>query len=203
MILTPMRFKDYVWPHNPRVYEMSYKKELVSHRVPFGLYTLQNMGRQHRVFRGEGEFAGEEAYTEFKRLATVFYEASPGTLTHPLWDTTTAYFAALGLRQEPTRDYVSYDFEFWECYGGYVSGLSTPGVQAVQDVSALTAQGAAGTARGGRGSFHTAAYGESMWAIAEKNGMELSRLLELNPQVKNPNLIKPGDVLRISAGGAL
>ena len=40
MILTPMRFKDYVWPHNPRVYEMSYKKELVSHRVPFGLYTL-------------------------------------------------------------------------------------------------------------------------------------------------------------------
>lgn len=203
MILTPMRFKDYVWPHNPRVYEMSYKKELVSHRVPFGLYTLQNMGRQHRVFRGEGEFAGEDAYAEFKRLATVFYEASPGTLTHPLWDTTTAYFAALGLRQEPTRDYVSYDFEFWECYGGYVSGLSTPGVQAVQDVSALTAPGAAAGMSGGRGRFHTVAYGESIWSIAAKNGMEPARLMELNPQLKNPNLIRVGDVLRISGEGAL
>ncbi len=195
MILTPMRFKDYVWPHNPRIYEMSYKKEIVSHRVPFGLYTLQNMGRQHRVFRGEGEFAGVDAYAEFKRLATVFYDSSPGTLTHPLWDTTTAYFAALGLRQEPTRDYVSYDFEFWECYGGYGSGLSTPGVLAVSDVSALSSRGGAASTAA---RYYTVAYGESLWTVAEKTGLEPGTLLGLNPQIKNLNQISAGQKLRIS-----
>lgn len=197
MILTPMRFKDYVWPHNPRVYEMRYKKELVSHRVPFGAYTLQNMGRQHRVFRGEGEFAGEDAYAEFKRLATVFYDASPGTLTHPLWDTTTAYFAALGLRQEPTRDYVSYDFEFWECFGGYSSGTDTPGIAPVSDVSALSGTAAAAAAESAARVWHTVAYGESLWMVAEKNGVEPSRILELNPHIKNLNQIRAGQVLRV------
>ncbi|MCM1149911.1 MAG: LysM peptidoglycan-binding domain-containing protein [Butyricicoccus sp.] len=175
---------------------MSYKKEIVSHRVPFGLYTLQNMGRQHRVFRGEGEFAGEDAYTQFRRLATVFYDANPGTLTHPLWDTTTAYFAALGLRQEPTRDYVSYDFEFWECYGGYGSGLSTPGVLQTKDVSALTGGGESGAASLAR--YYTVSYGESLWTVAEKNGLEPGKLLALNPQIKNLNQISAGQRLRIS-----
>lgn len=203
MILTPMRFKDYVWPHNPRVYQISYKKELVSHRVPFGLYTLQNMGRQHRVLRGEGEFAGEGAYAEFKLLAAVFYESSPGTLVHPLWDATTAYFAALGLRQEPTRDYVSYDFEFWECYGGYVAGTNTAGVPPAQDTSALTQTAAGGSgpspgAATGAGGFHTVIYGESLWTVAEKHGLAPEELMALNPQIKNPNLIAAGDVLRVS-----
>lgn len=171
---------------------MSYKKEIVSHRVPFGLYTLQNMGRQHRVFRGEGEFAGEDAYAEFKRLAAVFYDASPGTLTHPLWDTTTAYFAALGLRQEPTRDYVSYDFEFWEYYGGYGNGLSTPGVLPVSDVRGPSAAGAA-AAR-----YYTVAYGESLWTVAKKTGLEPGALLALNPQIKNLNEIRAGQTLRIA-----
>lgn len=198
MILTPMRFKDYVWPHNPRVYEISYKKELVSHRVPFGLYTLQNMGRQHRVLRGEGEFAGDGAYAEFKRLATVFYESSPGTLVHPLWDTTTAYFASLGLRQEPTRDYVSYDFEFWECYGGYAAGTDTAGVLPAQDTSALTPSAAGSGTGTAAGSFHTVIYGESLWTVAEKHGLSPEKLMAMNPQIKNPNLISAGDMLRVS-----
>ena len=111
MYLAPMRFKEYVWPHNPRVYEMEYQKQLAVHGVPFGRYTLQNMGRRQRVLRGEGEFAGSGAYLEFQRLATVFYGETPGTLVHPVWVTTTAYFVHLGLRQEPMRNYVSYEFE--------------------------------------------------------------------------------------------
>ena len=55
MNLTPMRFKDYVWPHNPKIYEIGFQWDVRAHRVPFGLYTLQNMGRQYRVLRGEGE----------------------------------------------------------------------------------------------------------------------------------------------------
>jgi spore coat assembly protein SafA len=192
MTLTPMRFKDYVWPHNPRVYEISYKKDIVSHRVPFGLYSLQNMGRQHRVLKGEGEFVGEGAYEQFKALATVFYDSQPGTLVHPLWDVTTAYFAALSLRQEPTKDYVSYEFEFWECYNGYDASIKT----AVS--TAGSGKGQASSAKTASEKYYTVVYGDCLWSIAQKNGMSLSALVALNPQIKNPNLIYPGDRIRLA-----
>lgn len=40
-----------------------------------------------------------------------------------MWQSAKAYFAALSLKQEPRADYVSYSFEFWECYDGYQEGL--------------------------------------------------------------------------------
>lgn len=102
-----MRFKDYIWPHNPNVYEFnSYE------------FSFQRGVRAHRAMRGEGTFAGTDAYTEFKKLATVFYDISPGVLVNPLWGTTTAYFVSLTLRQEPAEDFVAYSFEFWECFTG-------------------------------------------------------------------------------------
>lgn len=190
MILSPMRFKDYVWPHNPRVYEITYKRDIVSHRVPFGLYSLQNMGRQHRILKGEGEFVGEGAYAEFKKLATVFYGTEPGTLVHPLWDTTTAYFTQLGLKQEPTKDYVSYYFEFWECYDGYEKDLKEENKGTV-----LPAESAP---EGGTGRTYTVVSGDTLWAIAARFGMSVSTLVDMNRQIKNPNLIRVGDKIRIS-----
>ena len=114
MILSPMRFKNFVWPHNPRVYSITYERKLAAHKIPFGRHYLQSLGQTRRVLRGEGEFVGEGAYDTFKALANVFYEEAPGVLVHPVWMTTTAWFAGLELRQEPRRDYVAYAFEFWE-----------------------------------------------------------------------------------------
>ena len=56
-----MRYKDYVWPHNPRVYSIDYERKMAVNKVPFGTYHLQDLGRTRRVMRGEGEFAGEGA----------------------------------------------------------------------------------------------------------------------------------------------
>lgn len=185
MNLQPMRFKDYVWPHNPRVYEINYKKDLVAHRVPFGLYTLQAMGRQHRVLRGEGEFSGEGAYSEFKRLATVFYSNEPGVLVHPLWDTTTAYFASLELKQEPTENYVKYAFEFWECYDGYTQGL--------RQLSSTDVSG------GKEEILHTVTGNETIWDIAGQYGVTVEDIAEDNPNIKNlANLSGGGTVVRVS-----
>ena len=114
MLLTPMRYKEYVWPHNPRVYSIDYERIMAVNKVPFGLYYLQDLGRTRRVMKGEGEFIGEDAYTQFGQLANVFYSGGPGQLIHPLWQTANAYFVSLRLEQEPMRDYVRYSFEFWE-----------------------------------------------------------------------------------------
>ena len=169
MLLTPMRYKEYVWPHNPRVYSIDYERIMAVNKVPFGLYYLQDLGRTRRVMKGEGEFIGEDAYTQFGQLANVFYSGGPGQLIHPLWQTANAYFVSLRLEQEPMRDYVRYSFEFWE-EANYYSGPV----------------------------YYQVVKGDTLWSIAMRYGMALSDLIALNPQIKNPNLIHIGDEVRVS-----
>ena len=188
MILSPMRFKDYVWPHNPRTYEIGYRRDVASHPIPFGNYVLQGMGRRHRVLRGAGEFVGPGAYQEFKKLATVFYDTTPGVLVHPLWDMAKAYFVSLQLNQEPTENYVSYSFEFWECCDLYREGLTL--IPAGKTAQALAAENT-------EEQWYTAVSGDCLWSIANRRGMSLAELLALNPQIKNPNLLYVGDRVRV------
>lgn len=129
MKLSPMRFKNFTWPHNPRVYSITYERKMAVNKIPFGRHALQSLGQTRRVFRGEGEFVGEGAYDTFKQLATVFYEETPGTLIHPVWMAATAWFVGLELEQEPRSDYVRYSFEFWEVVGGSAVKLTAREVE--------------------------------------------------------------------------
>ena len=88
MRLTPMRYKDYIWPSNPGSYRISFRRVVAEYKLPFGRSVTQDLGQVCRVLEGEGEFAGEGAYEEFKRLATVFYGGGAGVLVHPVWMTT-------------------------------------------------------------------------------------------------------------------
>ncbi len=180
MNLTPMRYKDYTWPHNPRTYEVVFSRDVACRKVPFGAYVLQNMGRSRRVLRGSGEFVGEGAYDEFKRLASVFYENRPGLLIHPLWQESNAYFVELSLREVPTENYVAYSFEFWESFDQY---------------GAVTEAGREGLGEPEQ-NRHVVLPGETFWSIAAQHG-GAQELLALNPQIKNPNLLAAGDVVRI------
>ena len=106
--------------------------------------------------------------------------------------TTTAWFAALELRQEPRRDYVAYSFEFWEVVGGNnVPTLTTRKVET--DGTAGTAD--AGSQRGAQ--WHTVARGDTLWGLSRRYGVALSQIIALNPDIRNPNLIYPGQKVRI------
>lgn len=113
MNLAPMRYKDYVWPHNPETYTISFKRQVAVAKVPFGRYGMQDLGMSCRVMEGEGVFAGKGAYDEFKKLASVFYQGGPGLLIHPVWQASQAYFVLLELAQQPLENYVRYRFVFW------------------------------------------------------------------------------------------
>ncbi len=191
MILSPMRFKNFVWPHNPRVYSIAFERKMAVHKIPFGRYRLQSLGQTRRVLKGQGEFAGEGAYDTFKALACVFYEETPGVLVHPVWMTTTAWFAALELRQEPRRDYVAYSFEFWEAVNG--DGTGTLSVRTGGDGDA---GGDAG--KGAQGQWHTVVKGDTLWGLAQRYGVALNQIVELNPDIRNPNLIYVGQKVRIT-----
>ena len=192
--LEAMRYKDFVWPHNPRIYTIDFARKLGEAEVPYGRCILQDMGFTRRILRGQGEFVGEHAYEDFKRLGTVFYRLGPGTLVHPIWQTANAYFTALSLRQEPRSDYVSYSFEFREEYGGYEVGLKeidppapTPGAGG----------GSGASSAGAETVWHTVAKGETLWGISGKYGVALNEVIRLNPQIRNPNLIFVGERVRV------
>lgn len=173
MELSAMRFKNYVWPHNPRIYEISYRSRVTEHGYPGGFYALQHMGRGCRVFRGEGEFCGESAYDDFTELANTFYDPTPGLLVHPLWQPTMVYLVSLTCRETPRADYVSYSFEFWEC---------PPDEQ---------------TAKTAVKTVYTAAAGETMAQIAAKYGESADALIAANPAVRNPSRITAGTMINV------
>ncbi len=192
MRLSPMRFKSFVWPHNPRTYAITFAREMAAHKIPFGRHYLQSLGQSRRVLEGEGEFVGEDAYDTFKQLANLFYEETPGVLIHPVWMTSTAWFVHLEALEEPRADYVRYRFAFWDV---------------VADVTARLEQIAGGQGAGGTAQqvgpeaqqiWHTVARGETLWGLAVRYGVTLEGIVALNPSIRNPNLIYPGQRVRIS-----
>ena len=191
MDLSPMRYKTYTWPHNPRVYSIDYERKMALHKTPLGLFHLQDLGRTNRIMEGEGEFVGEGAYAQFGQLANVFYDSGPGLLVHPLWQAANAYFVSLRLEQEPRPDYVRYSFSFWEDDSWY-TGLA---VSVTQGAGASEPEQDSSTAI--QPVYHRVVKGDTLWAIANTYGIGLSELIALNPQIKNPNLIHVGDEVRV------
>ena len=193
MRLTPMRFKDYVWPHNPEVYEVERQRQLVVHRIPFGRCVIQDLGGMYRVLRGEGVFAGDGAYEQFRQLAEVFQEGGAGILVHPVWQTERAWFASLQVTEEPLPDHVRYSFEFWEDWSGYDGRLAEVNISSVDSPEDMTAKATAEQER----TVYIVRKGDTLWGIAKRYGVKLAALITANPQIRNPNLIYPGDRVNI------
>ena len=193
MNLTPMRYKDYTWPHNPKVYSVERQRRLVVHQIPYGRCVIQDLGGMKRVLRGEGVFAGEGAYEQFRKLAAVFQEDGPGLLVHPVWQTERARFASLQVTEEPLPDYVRYRFEFWEDWSGYEGGLTEVDVSETQ-----TNEMAESKQENREATVYIVKKGDTLWGIAKRCGVTLTALIEANPQIKNPNLIYPGDRVNLS-----
>ena len=174
----PMRYKTFVWPNNPRTYSITYQRHTAQHKFPTGTYALEDLGRACRVMQGEGEFFGPKAYETFKALASVFYEGGEGTLFHPVWMTTGAYFTRLQLMQEPREDYVAYSFTFLEAFPDNKKMKK----KKEDEVSAV---------------YVNALEGENIWSLAARCGTTAVALLQLNPSIRNGNRLTAGQKVRV------
>ena len=106
-MLLAMQYKTFVWVNNPKSYTLSCERLTAAHKIPLAGYCVQDLGRSCTVLRGEGEFFGAGAYTQFRRLMEVFRSPGAGALRHPVWQCSRAYFTRLELAQEPREDYVA------------------------------------------------------------------------------------------------
>ena len=189
MELTAMRFKDYTWPYNPESCRCVWERKLLRRKLPFGGVSLQDLGRWGRTFEGEGSFCGARAYEEFRALEALFREEGAGLLTHPQWGTVRARFASLELSQEPLPDFVRYRFVFWE---------EDEGESGFRRIAGSGGSGAAGASQVRQEPvYYTVRKGDTRWAIAKGRGMTLAALIALNPQIRNPNRIYPGEKVRV------
>ena len=194
MKLSSMRYKNYTWPHNPKTFVVEYRRQIAAQKVPMGGCILQDLGVNCRILRGEGEFAGPDAYEEFKTLADVLRQEGPGMLVHPVWQAERVWFVSLTVTEEPLPDYVRYSFEFWEDWSGYDGGLTE--VDAGNTAQSGSG-GGTGNAAVSASTVYTVKKGDTLWGIARRYGVALTTLIAANPQIKNPNLIYPGNRVNI------
>lgn len=184
-MLLAMQYKTFVWVNNPKSYTLSCERLTAAHKIPLGDYCVQDLGRSCTVLRGEGEFFGAGAYTQFRRLMEVFRSPGAGVLRHPVWQCSRAYFTRLELAQEPREDYVAYSFEF--CDAGEE--------QAAPEAAASA--GTADSAAANRARTVTVRTGDTLWALCRTYGLTMRQMLAYNPQIRDPDLIHTGEELRI------
>lgn len=173
-MLSAMRFKTFVWPHNPRDFKVVWQRRVTVLDAPGGRYFLQEIGKTCRTFQGVGEFCGPDAYKQLQKLARVFQEDGPGLLVHPLWDSRMVYFTRLELTQEPRQDYVAYTVSFTEVRDdkeedGFLGGAF----------------------------YLTVGPDDTAWSIAQRYSLDIAELLQINPKISNPNLLKSGQEVRL------
>ena len=111
--LNSMSYKDFTWEYNPATCTYSCSKKYVAHKYPeLSGVELEDMDADEVVITGEGEFFGEDAYTNWMKLNAEFRKLGPGKFSHPIFtDVTKALMTKLEAKMEPRGDYVAYSFE--------------------------------------------------------------------------------------------
>lgn len=89
------RFRDFVWPHDITDYCVSYKDSGMTVNCT-------------------GVFAGNDAYKQFKNLASLFYQPHAGVLEIPSIGSYVVHFVKFELKNPPTTNYIAYECEFYQ-----------------------------------------------------------------------------------------
>ena len=76
-----MKYKDYIWHHNPKELHVSTLKNLKETIIPFNGSVFQNFGREKRIVKGTGEFFGEDCIEQFDELFKLIVSAFKNKIT--------------------------------------------------------------------------------------------------------------------------
>ena len=164
-----MKFKGYKWHHNPRELVFEDEKKVSELTAPFDKSVVQNAGRRNMRISGEGELYGEDCLDQFLRLLELFREGGSGVLSIAGIPSVYAVFESLKLVGRPRPDILTYRFVFRE--------LMEERDDKLREV--------------------TAAPNENLWDISYRFGIDIDTLVRLNPQVRRPDEMTAGEVVRL------
>lgn len=171
MTLVPMRFKTYEWKYNPEEISFECEKNIRELESPNSTAYVQNLGRKNRLIKGKGQLCGEDCHEQFARLWQIFEEGGVGVLALPFVKPVYAVFERLAVIGEPVPDMLTYSFVF-------------------REVMEREKEATVGT--------YIANAGECLWDISYMSRVEIEKLLELNPWIKQADEpIVKGRVIKI------
>ena len=109
-----MQLGNFVWPHDPEVLRVRYRRVVEQNVAENGLWTTVNLGRFGRTFEGEGVFYGEDAYETLSELAMCLYNGVAQELIHPKWDKAKVLLTDLEVTEECENNFLRYSFKMVE-----------------------------------------------------------------------------------------
>lgn len=174
MALDLMKYKNYTWHHNPSKINISSQRNIKEIIMPFSGAVFQDYGRRKRIVSGEGEFYGIDCIEQFNSLFSIFSQDSEGYLTLPGIQSFLALFHRLELLGETAPNVVTYKFEFWEVLN-----------ESDQNVKSWNTN------------YHIVRNGETLWDIAQKYNLDITKLLKLNLEIKNPNTLYANERVKL------
>lgn len=174
MNLTPMSYKDYVWPFNPESIKIERSRYVAEFKIPQRTGAVQDSGSAPRIVTGSGRFVGSSSADEFSQLSSVFADVGSGTLRLPGMAPFQAVFASLVMKGQARPGCIGYEFTFLE------------------DTSAASKDG------DNFPQIYVCSGGESLWDIANRYGTTVDALHAANPQIEWPNALASGEKVTIA-----
>ena len=174
MKLTPMRFGNFQWPHNPSQIKITSGRDLYEVGLAGSGGILQDRGCKRRVITGSGELYGEGCFRQYQEICNLLRAGKSDLLTLPGVTPFRARFVSLELTGEPEPDLLHYRFVFWEESGetGQVEDSHTEQVYCCKG-------------------------GENLWRIAQVYQTTVEILTDYNPHLRWVTLLDAGEEVRI------
>ena len=159
-----MSFGDFVFPNNPQQIRITRSRDISEQRLMSDDSLVTENGRRPRHISGEGEFFGEDCAAQFASLRERFERGGSGILYIPSQRPMLAYFRELQMIAADIGRVIKYSFVFVECSDGMKK-------------SPVTRRIADGV--------------KCLWDYSFESGIDIGALIELNPDVKRPDIAVP------------
>jgi hypothetical protein len=169
--LSKISHKGYTWEHNPATLRITKEHSVSTRQLSGGDTSVRVFGTKCRVITGSGQLLGEDCLYRFVEMLELQSEKDSGILCLPDMKPMYAFFKSLELSCKPTPDVLTYCFEF------------------VEDCSKNNSEK--------EKYYHMMINGETLWDIAYLCGVEIEKLVELNPDIARVDELEEGQMVRI------
>lgn len=111
--LLSIKYKDYVFPHNPETTSFKCDRSYIKHKYPnLAGNELEDFSINAIVITGRGIFFGANAYKDFNRLFKEFKKDGVGDFSHPIYsEVTRGLMVSLESTVNAEVDTIEYSFE--------------------------------------------------------------------------------------------